>query len=116
MIQKIIKIKDWLAHNPKHVFIDMVALIILSLANFVRRAAKPKSTERKSISERVDVTSGFDMGFSSIIDETMLLKQTYNMQKSIDSLLAKEELTDKDSLMLMQKIQELQSITQSKFK
>lgn len=116
MIQKTIKIKDWLTQNPKHVFIGMIALIILSLANFVIRAAKPKNTERKSISERVDVTSGFDMGFSSIIDETMLLKQTYNMKKSIDSLLAKEELTDKDSLMLMQKIQELQSITQSKFK
>src|SRR5699024_1899676 len=116
MIQKILKLKDRLINNPKHVFVGMIALIILSLANFVIRAAKPKNKTRESISQKIDMGNSFDMGFSSVIDETMMLKETYRMKKSIDSLLAKEELTDNDSLLLMQKIQELQSITQTKFK
>lgn len=116
MIQKIIKLKDRLINNPKGVFLTMLAFIIISLANFVIRAAKPKNKSRENIPYKVDGKNNFDMGFSSLIDETMLLKDTYRMKKSIDSLLAKEKLTDKDSLLLMQNLQELQTITNIKLK
>lgn len=117
MRNRIEKITTWGTKNPKRVFIGMVILIALSLLHFTYRATRPvKVSNRDSITLEGPSSSfsGFSMG--DLMDEATAMKDTYRLKKSIDSLIAKENLTTQDSIKLMHLLEDLKVLTQKKIK
>lgn len=117
MNEKIKKLVSWIPTNPKTVFMAMVLLIVVSLANFALRTGKPKEKGRDKLAKNMHLENGFKdgLGVGALIEETSKLKETYRMKNSIDSLLSKESLTTEDSVLLMQNLQRLKTVAQSKF-
>ena len=113
MNEKFKKLISWISTNPKSVFMVMVLFIVVSLANFALRTGKQKEKGRDKWAKDMHLENG--LGVGALIEETSKLKETYRMKNSIDSLLSKENLTTEDSVLLMQNLQRLKTVAQSKF-
>lgn len=117
MNEKFKKLISWISTNPKSVFMAMVLFIVVSLANFALRTGKQKEKGRDKWAKDMHLENGLNdgLGVGALIEETTQLKETYRMKNSIDSLLSKESLTTEDSVLLMQNLQRLKTVAQSKF-
>jgi hypothetical protein len=115
-------IRHLLGQYPKQAYGSMVVLMLISMTlsftMFRHHEAEPVTAARVSAPPiKVPVSAGspgllspVSSGFDQILETGSALKQTIDLKKQIDMLLAKKELTAADSISLDQAVSQLQQI------